>query len=97
MTSKEVFQQNDNDTKFLLAVVNNPAFERALVYAKQSWMEDEKSRQADPIGAVNAFLAVLRDLPIDEGTVSDMPTPKLHHDLDVPKRLPKTQKKKDSK
>jgi hypothetical protein len=92
MTAKETFLQGNDDVKFLLGVVSSPMFDRAAIYAKQAWLE-RSDRETDPIRAVNQFLDVLRDLPVDPPKATDYPAPALHHDLDIRPRQSKTKKK----
>jgi hypothetical protein len=93
MTSKQLFLQNDGDTKFMLGVVSSPRFERALLYAKGAWQEGDAGQQPGALAAVNSFLDVLLDLPVDEpDTPGGLPPPKLHRSLDVPRERPQRKK-----
>jgi hypothetical protein len=94
MTAKESFIQDEAATKLLISVTRSPLFEKAVVYAKQQWMDGNKDFTAEQLKGVNAFLEVLRDLPIEEPKASAMPHPKVHHDIDNVERKPKPQRKK---
>lgn len=94
MTSKQVFLTDNDSTKFLLSVVANPMWEKAILHAKQAWQDGNKELSVDQIKGVNAFLDVMRDLPVDEPTPGKMPGPKLIHDVDRLENKPKTVKKK---
>lgn len=85
MTSKETFLQNENDVKFLLSVIGNPAFDRAVIYAKQHWQEASFLKDpATPISTVNSFLEALRDLPHTPPVDAPSLQPKINRNLDIP-------------
>lgn len=94
MTSKQVFLTDNEATKFLLSVVASPMWEKAVLHGKMAWQESTKDLTVDQIKGVNAFLDVLRDLPVDEPIPGKMPGPKLKHDVDRLENTPKPVKKK---
>jgi hypothetical protein len=82
MTSKDLFLQDEAATKWLISVVHSPTFDKAVLHATQSWIEDSNGMNDVQINAVRGFLTALRDLPIEEPKAASFPSPKITHDVD---------------
>lgn len=94
-TAKSLFLAKDPEGKPTLAhwwagICRDPRFELVLVFARADMMEGRPT-QASLEGAEKLISALLT-LPDGEETFSEMPTPGLHHDFNVPKvtTIPKT-------
>lgn len=85
MTTKELFQKNDQLCRQLLSVTRSDWFENALIYAHAVAVESEPNPTPDFCRGVLRLKTALMSLGEPEPTAEDLPGSGINHNFDQPK------------